>query len=317
MGLSAALIRTAAMHLSGLDRFLAVVQAGSLNKAAELLHISQPALTKSIQSLEERLGVDLFVREARGVSLTTYGKALLLRARLIDAEMRNIGTDIEALQELTSGSVNVGAPPGAGFHTSILPAVTLRVIGGDRKLSVNYSMGTREQLLPALREGGLDFVVGVVVEDDTTGDLVQVPLFEDRDCIVVRPGHPVLQGRPPRIGDLLAHPWFVMTESVALEGALRAQGRARGLLPARSIVHSDSSQLLKSAVLASDGIGLTRYDVSRNDITSGVLREVDLDFGFEALGKHSMGLIHRKNAELSAASRELMAEIQAECRRYA
>lgn len=304
------------MHYSGLDRFLAVVQAGSLNKAAELLHISQPALTKSVQTLEERLGVELFVREARGVSLTTYGKALLLRARLIDAEMRKIVEDIEALQELTSGSVNIGAPPGPGFHTNILPAVTLRVIGGDRKLSVNYSMGTREQLLPALREGGLDFVIGVIVEDDTTGDLVQVPLFEDRDCVVVRNCHPLLQHQPAQIADLLAYPWFVMTESVALESALRARGRALALLPAKSVVHSDSSQLSKAAVLASDGIGLTRYDVSRADIRSGLLHEVRLDASFGAMGRHTMGLVYRRQAELSAASRELIAEIQAECGRH-
>lgn len=149
------------MHLSGLDRFLAVVKVGSLNKAAEMLHISQPALTKSIQGLEERLGAELFVREVRGVSLTPYGKAVLLHARLIDAEMRKIAEDVEALHDLTAGSVNVGGPPGAGFHTSIFPAATLRLIAGDRRLSVNYTMGTRDQLLPLLRQGGLDLMVGV------------------------------------------------------------------------------------------------------------------------------------------------------------
>lgn len=305
------------MHLPGLDRFLAVAQAGSLNKAAEQLHISQPALTKSIQTLEERLGVDLFVRAARGVTLTTYGKAVLLRARLIDAQMRKISEDIDALRELTSGSVNVGAPPGAGFHTAILPAVTLRVIGGDRKLSVNYSMGTREQLLPALREGGLDFVIAVIVEDDTTADLVQLPLFEDRNCLVVREGHALLQQQPTDIADLLACPWFVMTESEALESALRAQARRRGLLPGKSIVHSDSWQLLKYAVLAGDGVGLTRFDVSRADIRSGALRELRLDQDMQAQGRHTMGLIYRRDAELSAASRQLIAEVQAECARHA
>lgn len=304
------------MHYVGLDRFLAVVQAGSLNKAAEQLYISQPALTKSIQVLEQRLGVALFVREARGVSLTSYGKAVLLRARLIDAEMRKIGEDIDALRELTSGSVNVGAPPGAGFHTTILPAVTLRLVEGERKLSVNYSMGTREQLLPALREGGLDFVIGVIVEDDTTEDLVQEPLFEDRNCIVVQAAHPLARKQPASVADLLAYPWFVMSESVALETALRARARASTLLPRRSIVHSDSAQLLKSAVLAGDVVGLTRFDVSRKDIRSGVLHEVQIDHSTEALGKHSMGLIFRRQAELSAAAHQLMAEIRVECRRY-
>ena len=305
------------MHLPGLDRFLAVVQAGSLNKAAEQLHLSQPALSKSIQTLEERLGVELFVRESRGVSLTTYGKAVLLRAQLIDADMRKIAEDIESLRELTSGSVNVGAPPGAGFHTSILPPATLRLIGGERKLAVNYSMGTRDQLLPSLREGGLDFIIGVIVEDDTTGDLMQERLFEDRNCVVVRDSHPLLARQPADVLDVLAYPWFVMTESIALERALRAQARARALVPGKSIVHVDSSQLLKTAVLAGDAVGLTRYDNSRADIRSGLLCELRLDYGLEALGTHSMGLIYRRQAELSAVSLELIAEIRSECARLA
>lgn len=303
------------MHIPGFDRFLAVAQAGSLNRAAERLHISQPTLTKSIHMLEERLGVELFVRGARGVTLTTYGKAVLMRARLIDSEMRKITEDIEALQDLSFGSVNVGAPPGAGFHTHTLPAVTLRLIDGERKLSVNYSMGTREQLLPALREGGLDFIIAVMVNDEGSDDLVQLPLFEDRNCLVVRHGHPLLNLTQPQYGDLLSFPWFVMTESVELERALRSELRSRGLQAKRSVVHSDSSQLLKSAVLASDALGLTRYDVCRADIRSGLLCEIRLDHSIEALGKHTMGLIYRKHAELSAASQLLLAEIQNECKR--
>jgi DNA-binding transcriptional LysR family regulator len=304
------------MHLPALDRFLAVVQTGSLNRAADLLHISQPALTKSIQALEQRLGVELFIREARGVSLTSYGKALLPRARLIDAEMRKIGEDIESLKELTSGCVNVGAPPGAGFHTSILPAVTLRLVSGGRKVSVNYSMGTREQLLPTLRQGGLDLVIAVIVEDETTSDLVQEPLFDDRNCVVVRDGHPLLANQPADIAEVLAYPWFVMSDSIALERALRTRARAHGLMPLRSVVHSDSSQLLKSAVLAGEAVGLTRYDVGRADIRSGGLCELQLNLDPDALGHHTLGLVYRREAELSAASRQLIAEIRDECSRY-
>jgi DNA-binding transcriptional LysR family regulator len=303
------------MHLPGLDRFLAVAQAGSLNRAAERLHVSQPTLTKSIRMLEARLGVDLFVRGARGVTLTTYGKAVLLRARVIDAEMRKIAQDIEALQDLSFGSVNVGAPPGAGFHTSTLPAVTLRLIGRGGRLSVNYSMGTREQLLPALREGGLDFIIGVIANEDGSDDLVQLPLFDNRNCVVVRRGHPLLDRRPVEPRELLDFPWFVMTESVALERALRSQARSQGLTASRSVVRSDSSQLLKSAVLASDVVGLTRFDVSRTDIDSGVLCEIRLQHAIETLGMHTMGLIYRQQAELSAASQLFIAEIQEECRR--
>jgi len=304
------------MYLPVLDRFLAVVQAGSINKAAELLHLSQPALTKSIHLLEEQLGVELFVRQSRGMTLTSYGKALLLRARLIDAEMRKIDEDIESLKELTSGSVNVGAPPGAGFHTGILPAVTLRMVGGARKISVNYSMGTREQLLPMLREGGLDLVISVLAEDESTSDLIQEPLFDDRNCVIVRRGHPLLAKQPVDVSEVLAYPWIVMSDGIVMERSLREKARARGLLPSRSIVHSDSAQLLKTMVLQGDVVGLTRYDVSREDIRAGRLCELQLGLEPDAMGRHTLGLVYRRNAELSAASKELIAEIRRECERY-
>lgn len=302
-------------HLPGLHRFLTVVESGSLSRAADRLHISQPALTKSIQVLEERLGAELFVRGARGVTLTTYGKAVLARAKLIDAEMHKLHDDVEALRGLSSGTVNVGAPPGAGFHTTILPRATLRLITG-RKLSVNYSMGTRRQLLPMLREGALDFFLGVILEDETTGDLVQQALFEDRSCLVVRAGHPLLRRRHADVAALGHHPWFVMTEAVPLERALRAEARAVQATLSHSIVRCDSSQLLKASVLAGDGIGLTRFDVSLGDIRSGALCELTLKHlgtAPDALGQHTLGVIHRREAELSPAARQLIAEIQAEC----
>ena len=87
-------------------------------------------------------------------------------------------------------------------------------------------------------------------------------------------------------------------------------------MPSRSIVHSDSSQLLKMAVLTGDVVGLTRYDVSRDDIRSGRLRELQLDLEPDALGHLTLGLVFRRNAELSAAARQLIAEIRDECSRY-
>lgn len=302
--------------LSGLHRFLAVVDAGSLNKAAETLHISQPALTKSIQVLEQQLGVELFVRGARGVSLTSYGRAVHFRGRLIEAEVARLQDEVLALRDLTFGKVRIGAPPGPGFHTSTLPAATLRLIGAGRKLSVHISMGTREQLLPVLRQGALDFIVAVMEEGESSSDLVQVPLFEDRNAIMVHPNHPLLSQKAPGIEELATYPWFVMSESVALERSLRESAYAQGIALTQSIVHSDSSQFVKSAVVASSGIGLLRYQVTRKDSMQVRLVELQLEPGFatsQGMGRQRMGLIHRREAELSAASMQFMHEIQQGC----
>ncbi len=68
------------MDLRQLRNLIAVIDNGSLGKAAEVLHISQPALTKSIQRLEERLGVPLFYRDSRGMRPTVYGEAFRAHA---------------------------------------------------------------------------------------------------------------------------------------------------------------------------------------------------------------------------------------------
>jgi len=304
------------MDLPGLKRFLAVVEAGSLNKAADRLSISQPALTKSMQALEERLGVELFVRDARGVRLTAYGHAVLNRARLIDSEMRRMRSDLQALRDLSMGEVNVGAPPGPGFHSNILPAATKRLLDGGRRVSVNYSMGTREQLLPALRDGQLDFIVAMVEENETTTDLIQEPLFEDRNSIIVDAGHPLLARGALSIGDLVEYPWVTMSESLQLEKALRAAVHAQGLTLAHGIVRSDPGQFVKALLHSSQCIGLIRYDICRVDTQRGQVTEIRLGEADESAGMaglHTMGMVYRREAGLSPASLRLIAEIRAEC----
>lgn len=302
--------------LSGLQRFMAVVAAGSLNKAADRLHISQPALTKAIRGLEEQLGVELLVRGSRGVALTSYGRAVHLRARLIEAEVLKLQEDVAALRNLSLGKVRIGAPPGPGFHTSTLPAATLKLIAAGRKLSVDIAMGTREQLLPGLRQGEFDFIVAVIEEGEASADLVQQPLFEDRNAIVVRAGHPLLQANARSLTALTAYPWFVMSESRALVGALREGAHAHGVSVTQSIVHSDSSQFVKAAVAASDAIGLLRYQVILKDLRHASLVEYQVNQTEPCVlnvGRHTMGLIHRRESELSAAAIQFMSDIQLSC----
>ena len=84
-----------------LNRFVAVVELGSLNRAAQKLNLSQPALSKSIQALEETLGVDLMKRGPRGASVTAFGQSVYTYAKLIGAEMRKMEEEIGALRALT------------------------------------------------------------------------------------------------------------------------------------------------------------------------------------------------------------------------
>jgi DNA-binding transcriptional LysR family regulator len=97
------------VKLRDLDILLAVVQAGSMSKAAEDLAISHPVVSKTITDLEHALGVRLFDRTARGVEPTRYGRALLKRSVVIFDELRSGISEIEFLSDPTLGSLSVGA----------------------------------------------------------------------------------------------------------------------------------------------------------------------------------------------------------------
>ena len=97
---------------------------------------------------------------------------------------------------------------------------------------------------------------------------------------------------------------------------MRESAYAQGISLTHSIVYSDSSQFVKSAVVASSGIGLLRYQVARKDSMLVQLVELPLGSSFaisQGMGRQRMGLIHRRESELSAASIQFMHEIQQGC----
>lgn len=164
------------MNLRTLKRFLAIAELGSINKAAAHLNVSQPSLTKDLQDLEEALGVELFTRNARGVSLTSFGETIYTRAKLVDAEFRKLESEARALRDVSMGEVNVGVVPGL-LQNQILPKATLNLTQRARRLTVNYRFGHRSSMLGPLLRGDLDFVIVGIEDDEYADELVSSLCF--------------------------------------------------------------------------------------------------------------------------------------------
>src|SRR5258708_11261073 len=96
------------MKLHQLSALVTAVETGSLRRAAEKMRLSQPALSRSIRELEREVGVKLIDRTARGVAATVYGKALIMRGKLVDAELRQARDDIAHLRAATQGDLPIG-----------------------------------------------------------------------------------------------------------------------------------------------------------------------------------------------------------------
>ena len=113
------------MDLHRLHHFLAVVEHGSIGRAAATLNLSQPALSNSIRRLEDNLEARLFDRGPHGVTPTVFGESLAERVRLIFHEVRNAEQELAALRGLHTGHVTIGAGP--SIIAEILPAAIMNL----------------------------------------------------------------------------------------------------------------------------------------------------------------------------------------------
>lgn len=176
------------LDLYKLDIFLHVVRAGSFNRAADGLLMSQSAVSQHIQDLEVGLGATLFDRGRRGVSLTEAGNTLhtyALRLFALIAETENAVTDV---RKLAAGQLTIGATPGVGGY--LLPDAILAFRQQFPNLSVVLQTGITPQIVHDLRVGrlALGFIEGELSEGDDT-DLGVQQLEEVEQFIIVGPNH--------------------------------------------------------------------------------------------------------------------------------
>ena len=111
-----------------IERFVDVVRSGSLSRTARRLNISQPALSKSLRQLEERLATRLLHRTPRGVRATKFGDVFYRRALTIAAELRRAREELENLRGSTFGEVALGVTPGPGILDRVIPRAVARVV---------------------------------------------------------------------------------------------------------------------------------------------------------------------------------------------
>lgn len=153
------------LRLRDLHVLLAVVQSGSMAKAAVTLGVSQPVVSEAVADLEAAVGVRLVDRSRRGVTPTLYGEAILARSRIVFDELRQGIRDIEFLAEPSLGEVRIGCPESLAI--GVLPPIIAEF--SRRFPRVRFQVAQTNTLnprleFPDLRERRLDIVLARVVE---------------------------------------------------------------------------------------------------------------------------------------------------------
>lgn len=210
----------------------AVADHGSVLRAAESLHLTQPAATRTLRELEDLVGARLFDRGPRGMTPTRYGTALVEHARLILAEVRHAGAHLAGLREGQTGTVTVGTLL-AG--TSVLLPRAVAALKRERpQVTVVVREATYDVLYGKLLAGDVDLIVGRLSPPPEPGRVRRHTLYHEPVRLVARRGHPLLsEPGPLRLADTLAHPWILPLEQTALRGELEELFDRQGLaLPA-------------------------------------------------------------------------------------
>lgn len=231
-----------------LRHFLAVVDCKGFTMAAETLHITQPALTKSIQKLEHRLGVKLLERHRNVVEPTRYGQILATRARLIELEFAHAVSEIHSVKEGYMGTISVGIGPS---FVNYLPKAILALQKERPNVRVRVALNVMNPLLAGLLAGELD-IICTALEFPTYPDIVKEPLFEGDNFLIARVNHPLVAGGFVKPHELLAFPW--VTFSTDYMGAARIGSffAANHLPPPNAAVTVSSVEVMFAILRQSD-----------------------------------------------------------------
>lgn len=181
------------LSLRHLRMLAALAETGSLGGAAERLHVTQPAISKTLAELESGLGQTLFARRGRNAGITEAGKRLLALAHRLDAELERGSAEMSALAHGSAGQLLIGATNVA--LPRLLPAAIAAMKAEQPTLTLSVRTHALPMMLDELRHGRLDLVLARMPEHDRPHDLRAHLLGPARQLVVMSLKHPLARAR--------------------------------------------------------------------------------------------------------------------------
>jgi DNA-binding transcriptional LysR family regulator len=269
------------MNLKHLSHWLALAETGSFSRAAEKLHITQSALSRSIQVLEEELGGPLVDRVGKKNELTPLGLSVLERARRIVHEAQELKQGAALLQEGGLGSLRVGL--GSGPGAMLMTPWLCHMAQHHPTVHVSVSRGSTELQLVQLRERQLDALVVDVRRVTMAPDLKMEHIVEMRAGFVCRQGHPLLEQSDLLPFDaLLAYPMASTPLSQEVARILVDHYGPRANPAQMSTLQCEDIASLIDVVRQTDAVFLGIMGAARQGLADGSLVELSLQPPFRA-----------------------------------
>ncbi len=277
-----------------LHTFVEVARQKSVVRAAEILNVSQPAVTKTIRELEDALGVSVFEREGRGIRITRYGEVFLRHAGAALTALRQ-GID-SVSQELFDSAppVRIGALP--TVSTRVMPRAMALFLAEKTGSRVKIVTGDNAVLMEQLRVGDLDLVVGRLVSPEKMTGLSFEHLYSEQVVFTVRSGHPLLNSRRSVFEGLSEYPVLMPSRGSIIRPTVEQFLIANGVASLPTQIETVSDAFGRAFVKSSDAVWIISAGVVAAEIADGSLAALPID---TAETRGPVGLTMRVDAEAS------------------
>jgi DNA-binding transcriptional LysR family regulator len=289
------------VKLRHLQLLVAIDEFRHIGRAAEFLSVTQPAISKTLAELEKLFGFALFDRSTRGTQPTPYGETVIRFARSVLADYERIRDEISAVASGSSGRTRVGAMVVA------TPVLLARAVGqlkdASPQTTVLVEEGDLAHLLPKLRLGELDVVVGRLEPAYAAPDLETEKLYNEPMTVVVRPDHPLARKRTVDWPDLAAIPIVMPPPWASLRVKLDQIMLKKGLTQPLDVVETASFLVMLTFVEERAAAGFMARSVSRHFEGEGIVKVLPLRI---ALPLPPVGLITARNRRLSPSTARLI-----------
>jgi DNA-binding transcriptional LysR family regulator len=272
----------------------ALDEQGSLHKAAEVMHMTQPAATKALHEMESALGVTLFDRSPRGIDATEMGRCVIRYARVIQSDISNLRDELQGMLTGQGGRLSIGTIMGA------VPLVTralARLREVQPEVSIEISEDTSARQLVLLDQGRIDLMVG----RSSVSAQPQLYHYEmlrgEPMCIVTGLEHALATAQKLRLQELLSSSWILYSSNMPMRIWIEHEFKLEGLQVPANVIETASPFVTVNLLAQSNMVAVMPLDIAHFFAAKRML--CILPVHLKTRIEH-YGIVTRKNVTLSS-----------------
>lgn len=279
--------------------FLEVAETGSITKAANNLHISQPAVTKHIKNLESELGGSLFIRTNSGMILNNQGNELYIYIKQALILINTGETKFLNLEKLEKGTIKIG------ISTTLTRKFLFKYIKKFRKMYPNIVVEIDTdptfELIKKMKQGKIDFIIAKIIKQNDK-ELSYDTLGEMQDIFVVNEDYKELINKEINIDEIVSYPLLIQTEPSNSRESFDFYCKDNNI-KLNATMNIASSSLLVDFIKAGYGIGFITKEYIDDELENNILYELQIT---PKVTPNKYGIIKLKNSFLSFCSEEFL-----------